>query len=582
MNVLEMSWGRRLDRCAALLRCFPIVLLATMHLAAFGVAGLFSSKAITNSDNEVLARSASCGWMDEEPLTGRTTPSFDDAARETADAFLVTTRWSVRRGYDYARSCYGDLLGATDGSTCNIYVKPSINSITTTAAPCPFPGRVCATDAVTIDSGYIDSDRHLGINVHEKDRISIRKVLSCAPLLGEKYTQGWFQPPASAGVIPNNSYKAYYFGPRLSDAATNRSSTEYTFTISNFSLHLAQSEYHISYASYFPTNESASQFTPIPELLASQADIFLMGLENRAVYPNMVEDPWFEASIRSRSKFFTASKDLSFLGCIERYQFCTNSEAECSPLTGFYSLSPDPSQNFDLSATQRAVFRLLWKAVEGMSLYVTLMILNKDPLLANNYLWGGGGFTSSPLPGNHWQSEVRNIFNASLALLQQRVVEYASPPVVEFRPGISSLKHVVRPTDSEALRLCDQVKILTTNYTSFSFLGVVLTLLAGGIIISTNMSLPTVVSWVQLKRGKGLHQRLEWIETNGLQLQRMACEGRGIGPWSGREDYAPSTVVVGQKFSLTKLSLEHRNRSSSEYELLDQTRGAPYRSFITP
>jgi hypothetical protein len=212
----------------------------------------------------------------------------------------------------------------------------------------------------------------------------------------------------------------------------------------------------------------------------------------------------------------------------------------------------------------------MWKAAEGMLLYVTLIFLNKDVLLANSYLWGAGSFVSSSLPANHWKNEVQNMFNLSLALLQQNVVEYASPTSVEFRPGISSLRRVISPTEPEALHLCKKVKILTTNYTSFSFLGVLLTLLAGGVIICTDVILPNLVSRVRLKRGEKLYKRIEWIETDSLQLHRMACEGRGIRNWNGREDYVPRTAAVGQKFSLTSTSLEQRGRSSSEYELLEQ------------
>ena len=45
---------------------------------------------------------------------------------------------------------------------------------------------------------------------------------------------------------------------------------------------------------------------------------------------------------------------------------------------------------------------------------------------------------------------------------------------------------------------------------------------------------------------------LKWIETNALQLHRMACKGRGIGPWNFCEDGIPRTQEVGLKFSLER------------------------------
>lgn len=50
-----------------------------------------------------------------------------------------------------------------------------------------------------------------------------------------------------------------------------------------------------------------------------------------------------------------------------------------------------------------------------------------------------------------------------------------------------------------------------------------------------------------------------------MQLHRMACEGRGIGPWNGKTD-VPRTQEVGSKFSLTALSLREMFSSPASDE----------------
>jgi hypothetical protein len=71
------------------------------------------------------------------------------------------------------------------------------------------------------------------------------------------------------------------------------------------------------------------------------------------------------------------------------------------------------------------------------------------------------------------------------------------------------------------------------------------------------MSLVKVTNYIKRKWTGETYKGLEWAETGVLQLHRMACEGRGIGPWSGEKSDVPMTKDTGLTFSLTKLSLLH-------------------------
>jgi hypothetical protein len=69
---------------------------------------------------------------------------------------------------------------------------------------------------MSLDTGYLRSDIHFGMNTRTEDALSVRKVLTCVPLAGEKYTDGWKQMPqtmsAAQGLPPDTRLKGYSFG----------------------------------------------------------------------------------------------------------------------------------------------------------------------------------------------------------------------------------------------------------------------------------------------------------------------------------------------------------------------------------
>jgi len=310
--------------------------------------------------------------------------------------------------------------------------------------------------------------------------------------------------------------------------------------------------FSLSSVTAYRGHSNESDFSPVPDFRRNDSDVTLAVLYNAAVYFGKVEDPWFKAeNLSTSTPVWLPSRYMSVLRCSQQYQFCN--QKRCSPLTGLYEVGPEPSEDLGLNKNQIATRKLLWKAAWGTQLGFIFLLMGNEALIAEDYLWGTTMW-SSPLPENQWQIEVQNLHNVSLALLQQRVVEYASPPNIEIRPGLNSLEHVVRLNNTADLDLCSCVKIRTTNYYSFSVLGLSIIMFVGTIIITTNIFLAMVISWIQKRTGFGLYKRLEWIESGALQLQRMASEGRGIGPWGGYEDSVPVPVMPEQKFSLWRPS----------------------------
>jgi len=315
-------------------------------------------------------------------------------------------------------------------------------------------------------------------------------------------------------------------------------------------------------ASAYLQNQNSSSYTPIPALNTTDSDVTLIGISSNVKYIGNTTDPWFKAINQSlmldpwskalnRSILdlvWTASRDLSVLGCTEQYQFCSPLK-RCTPLTGLYA-TPPAATSLGLSAHQLATFQLLWKAARSTVLQSEIALLGSDVLLAKDALCGDTGW-SSRLPDRQWELEAFNMHNISLAIMQRAVVEYTSPTDIEIRPGLRSLQHIVRPTDPEALRLCGMVKIRSADHTSFRVLGLVLILVLGSGFIVLDFVLARAVGWAQTKTGWRLYKRAEWVDQSTLQLQRQALEGRGIGPWTGKDDDVPVLAGYRRTFSST-------------------------------
>lgn len=282
-----------------------------------------------------------------------------------------------------------------------------------------------------------------------------------------------------------------------------------------------------------------------------------MGLQNVAYYIAEVRDPWFQA-VKSGvdpnyGALYYSTNPLSFLSCIEQYQICT--KHDCTALTGLYDMKKSDLPSLKKNSLQNATYDLLWNAIRGAQIRYTNQVLGRSILLANDNLWGYVKWISAPLPDKQWQSEAINMHNISMAALQRRVVEYASPTDFQVRPGTSSLSNI-SPPDTEAARsLCSKIKIRTAAYTSFSVLGISLIISLTIFLVALNMSLVTIVDKVKKRWTREEYKSLEWTETGAFQLHRMASEGRGIGPWGGKKGDIPKTEKPGLSFSLTGLSI---------------------------
>lgn len=84
---------------------------------------------------------------------------------------------------DYARSCYGSKSQSI--ATCNLYTATSLPYDTDAGAACPFGGNRCLLGergAFRMQTAWLDSHDHLGINAPKPNRVQYRRTTTCSVL----------------------------------------------------------------------------------------------------------------------------------------------------------------------------------------------------------------------------------------------------------------------------------------------------------------------------------------------------------------------------------------------------------------
>lgn len=162
-------------------RSLPLAFFALLNLVLFAIAGVFSSQVTKAAGDETLVVSPNCGY------------SVPDKALSQQSLFAQSSKIlnDTITAASYARACYG---GLQDPLKCNIYTQSQIKWTTNQNASCPFADGVCYFSnaaAYEMDTGPIDSHEVLGINAPVQDRITYRRVTTCAPIHTKGFATEW-------------------------------------------------------------------------------------------------------------------------------------------------------------------------------------------------------------------------------------------------------------------------------------------------------------------------------------------------------------------------------------------------------
>lgn len=208
LAMLYLSWRRRARR--AFWRLFSLLVIALTCVVIGSLASLFSPR-ISEIGDEVLLVGSRCSAVGK----------YDDFPdKEAKYAYLVTQQiqrtTQIENAANYAQQCYSASAGKE--AECDIFVQRRLPITADMNASCPFDSRVCKTQDqnLVLDTGYLDSHEHFGINAPPKDRFLYRRKISCAPLVTEGHKvfmngSGTRLPGMAYNYQSNNNTRSTYF-----------------------------------------------------------------------------------------------------------------------------------------------------------------------------------------------------------------------------------------------------------------------------------------------------------------------------------------------------------------------------------
>ncbi|KAI1739076.1 hypothetical protein F4680DRAFT_466641 [Xylaria scruposa] len=545
-------------------RPLSTAVIATLCISSFTIAGGFSSYISTAIGDEVLMKSMNCGQVDRN-LTANDDP-----------VSVAYTTVQINNAANYAQQCYSSSGGDGNLLGCGRFVKKEIIASVDKKATCPFHTSLCrnGTSNIRIDSGYLSSHDHFGLNSPPDQRVLFRNVYSCAPLVTNGYTS---QSNTSFGEATLYHYGNSSGGLGYAYAAKSLQN-QYSFYFSSSSLtSYANFEIQANFANVQDGKvTTASVLSPIDSMFREDADIHIYFLSgNGVVFAEILDDPWYRvANVTANASIigtadglhtvtrYLTSEPASPLGCASQFQFCNSipGDRKCGPLASLRDAVAGVVDLFDTNyadlattnaTTRRAALLNYVYQVVGHEESIKDVVYQLGPasLLSQGYL--KAGFLSG-IEKDQWQLDVTHWWDISMSIRQEAFLNYAYGPT---DPATLAVR--INFTTPELKRLCKSQKIRSTLYGSFSLFGLAFIFLVGGCLVLTSYLLEPVSKYLFKRKGCKIYQHLEWTTNATLQLQRLAHEEAGFGTWSSCTGTVPSTETNELLGSLDITNLKH-------------------------
>ena len=209
-----------------MLHSLAFVAMGILYIAAFGIAGLFSSR-IVITDHSVLVRSDVCGdWPLSDQFARFNFNNFSSppAVLQEQESYAIDTRQYLTDSLAYVQECY-----PVPSPDCEGYIVGALNQTINMNASCPFDDSLCLTEAIAIDTGHLDSAIDLGINAKPEDRVWYRKFISCAVLSTDSsYFASKVGPDLDNSAYPDDDEMYFYYGPDTQNHSYTASFSNYT------------------------------------------------------------------------------------------------------------------------------------------------------------------------------------------------------------------------------------------------------------------------------------------------------------------------------------------------------------------
>ncbi|KAI3326245.1 hypothetical protein HD806DRAFT_441210 [Xylariaceae sp. AK1471] len=445
--------------------------LALLSLGIFTGVTYILPLISTSAGDEVLLLPGECGILDVNAAYSNLT-EFDEL-------ILPLRANQIANAANYAQQCYSNSSGTLG---CTGFIKSRIPSVVQLNAKCPFQEEMCRSTRsnLFLDTGYINSHDHFGLNSPIDARVSFRTTLRCAPLVTEGYTSTKRSPVANYTLYQHG----YYIGGSLSNKSHMNGLYEIEEVASQYRTAAAlKDEYPLPGRNYqidafFSSVEdgsvsTTSDYVPSPKLQRNDGNSYIIFLVGNGVYfSEPSRDDWYRATTynteggKSNSDsvddLFAFDEAASPLGCVQQFQYCYEALPEgkqCGPLASAYDSA---SAALEMSPSQKSRSQLAWIYYQslGATIYDVVGNLGARSLASQqSFLVGIQG----PIAENQWQLDVVHWWASALALMQGSFIDRV------VGPSDRRIDKYLAPPDDIAI--CSSQKIRSTAYMSFSVFG---------------------------------------------------------------------------------------------------------------
>ena len=206
--MMMLGWNRY--RLRAMQRSIVYFTVCLSVFVLWIVCGLYAPYIYTRTESEVLLKAS--------PYCGSVTP-VDVGMIENRHFFnkIMEDEFNTVNAADtYVQRCY-ERNDTTN--SCLTYPSQTLPFDLADEQVCPFgpDGSACVTEnstVVTLDTGYLDSNRHFGINAAAAERVRYRRQTTCSPL----HSAGWVSVYNTSGTPLGDLYQdavlwRYRYGP---------------------------------------------------------------------------------------------------------------------------------------------------------------------------------------------------------------------------------------------------------------------------------------------------------------------------------------------------------------------------------
>ncbi|KAK4454191.1 hypothetical protein QBC34DRAFT_375364 [Podospora aff. communis PSN243] len=526
MTRLAFGWGitkRRVSRMAAFEGSIFLMILTL--LGSLGWAAVQVSLAVvwTAAGDQFLVVPSHCGWI----------PRYNNVSTPEAQTYYDVIKGGMDMANTYQLQCYRQRNeSSSDNKRCGSFPVPHIDWVGTDA-DCPFGNKnLCVATNSTpfrMDTGYINSQTHLGINTGYQDSIDYRYIATCSPLVPDYR-------------VSKNGSLYYYYGNNT-DIQEDFPGERATW-VQNITGRTDDNHYNVWAFSYVVDKEFRNlirDWRPNATMIPKDKSAFTMSIffitAGQMFYVSENYDPIFSTKpkpgrVINNVPAYTPENPMSILGCIEEQEICNPSAPEpnkcmllsrnAENVTVFSRLNLNPVQSATTLILRNELEKNLFRNYVN---YLTPQLLASTSLVRGTRSY----FQYLDFPRDHWRVEVSRWFDVNLIMLQHAFVDYVvgpdDPEAIALVAGPEDNTNTTEEIRAELDRGCQRQIVRNVNgVRNFNFRAILFVIGPGFAIMVLGFTIDSLAAWAQGLLRKGEARRALWVRDDMLQPKR---EGEG-------------------------------------------------------